>query len=130
MNWVDFKNLNKDLFRSKEFLHVSFWVLLYFFLILIDDVDLPTWFKMIRHLIDISFWIIIVYVNILYLIPKYLQNKKPIIYLLSLILLVILISPIATSSMILLYKRNTEDVRQFIDNQSILALINLFVGLA
>ena len=44
--------------------------------------------------------------------------------------MVILISPIATSSMILLYKRNTEDVRQFIDNQSILALINLFVGLA
>ena len=130
MNWIDFKNMNKDLFRSKEFLHFSFWVLLYFFLVLVDNWDYPTWFKMIRHLIDISFWIIIVYVNILYLIPKYLQNKKPILYLLSLILLVILISPIATSSMILLFKKNTEDARYFFENQSILALINLFVGLA
>jgi len=130
MNWVDFKNMNKDLFRSKEFLHFSFWFLLYFFLILIDEGVLPIWFIMIKHLIDISFWIIIVYVNILYLIPKYLQNKRPFIYLLSLIFLVLLISPIEISSYILLYKRNTEDARYFVDNQSLIALLNLFVGLA
>lgn len=130
MNWVDFKNMNKDLFRSKEFLHFSFWFLLYFFLILIDDGNYPIWFIMIKHLIDVSFWIIIVYVNILYLIPRYLQNKRPLFYLLSLIFLIILISPIEISSLILLFKRNAEDAKYFVDNQIYLALINLFIGLA
>ncbi|MBT8232262.1 MAG: histidine kinase [Saprospiraceae bacterium] len=130
MNWVDFKNINKDLFRSKEFLHFSFWVLLYFFLVLVDKWPYPVWFKMIRHLIDVSFWVTIVYVNILYLIPKYLQVKKPILYLLSLLFVIVLISPIHITSMILLFKNNTEDARYFADNQSTIFMLNLFVGLA
>lgn len=130
MNWTDFKNMNKDLFKSKEFLHFSFWVLLYFFLVLVDNYNYPIWLNLIRHLIEITFWIIIVYVNILYLIPKFLQNKRPILYLLSLILLVFLISPIYITSLILLFKNNAQDAREFVENQSLLAFANLFVGLA
>lgn len=130
MNLTDFKNMNRDLFKSKEFLHFSFWVLLYFFLVLVDDYNYPIWINMIRHLIEVTFWIIIVYVNILYLIPKFLQAKKPILYLLSLIFLVILISPINVTSLILLFKNNAKEAQKLVEHQSLLVLINLFVGLA
>ena len=130
MNWVDFKNINKDLVKSKGFLHFSFWMLLYFFLVLIDKWDYPTWFIMVRHLIDLSFYIIIVYVNILYLIPAYLQKKKPIIYLVSLFIFVALLSPIHVFALLMIFKSVPEDAEYILNNKEIITLINLFVGLA
>ena len=130
MNWADFRNMNKDLIKSKSFLHFSFWILLYFFLVLVDKSDYPLWFIMVRHLIDLSFYIIIVYVNILYLIPTFLQNKKPIFYLGSLIIFTLLLSPIHVFALVLIFKQNPGDLAYFIQHQKILALINLFVGLA
>ena len=130
MNWVDFKNINKDLVKSKGFLHFSFWLLLYFFLILIDRWQYPLWFIMVRHLIDLSFYVIIVYVNILYLIPKYLQTKKPIVYLLALIVFVVLLSPIHVFSLLMIFKQSPDDAEYILSNKEIISLINLFVALA
>lgn len=130
MSWQEFKNLNKDLFKSKGFLHFSFWLLLYFFLVLIDKWDYPRWFIMIRHLVDLCFYIVIVYVNILYLIPSYLSKKKPIIYLIALVIFVALLSPIHVFSLLMLFKNSPENTDYILRNEEILTLINLFVALA
>ena len=130
MNLADFKNINKDLIKSKGFLHFSFWLLLYFFLILIDEDNYPMWFVMIRHLIDLIFYIVIVYINILYLIPAFLQKKRPFIYLISLMLFVFLLSPIHLFSLLMIFKSSPEDSEYILNNKEIISLINLFVGFA
>ncbi len=122
--------MNRDLVKSKGFLHFSFWLLLYFFLVLIDKWDYPTWFIMLRHLIDLSFYVIIVYFNILYLIPTYLQRKKPIAYLLALGLFVLLLSPIHVFSLLMIFKQRPDDAEYILNNKEIISLINLFVALA
>ena len=111
-------------------MHASFWLLLYCFLVLIDKWQYPTWFIMVRHLIDLSFYIIIVYVNILYLIPNYLLRKKAIIYLVALFIFVALLSPIHVFSLLMLFKQSPDDAEYILNNKEIITLINLFVGLA
>lgn len=130
MNWAEFKNINKDLIKSKGFMHFSFWLLLYFFLILVDKTNYPIWFVLVEHLIDLSFYVIIVYVNILYLIPTYLQKKKPFVYLAALFIFVALLSPIHVFSLLMIFKQNPEDASYIIEHKEILTLINLFIGLA
>lgn len=128
MNWVDFKNINKDLVKSNGFMHFSFWLLLYFFLVLIEDSDYPIWLLLVENLIDIFFYIIIVYVNILYLIPSYLQQKKPLIYLVTLILFVVLLSPIHVFASIMLFHNFPDRVELYLNEKEILTLINLFIA--
>ena len=130
MNWSDFTNTSKDLFRSKGFLHFSFWILLYLFLVLIDQSQYPFWYVLVKELVDVSFYVVIVYSNIFYLIPQLLQKKKFVQYLLAFVLLIILISPIKTLSYYLLYQNEPNLQAIVVDNQTTIFMICLFVGMA
>ena len=129
MNWIDFKSTYKDLLKSKGFLHLSFWILLYFFLVLIDQSIYPIWYVLVKELVDVSFYVIIVYTNIFYLIPQFLQKKKFFLYLVSFGLLIVLISPIKTLSYILLYQGEPDLLALVVNNRTTIFLICLFVGL-
>lgn len=129
MNWVDFKNINEDLLRTKGFFHFSFWIMFYFFMVLIDTSSYPTWFVLVDKLVDISFYILIVYVNILFLFPTFLQKRNLLYYLIALILLVLLITPIQTLSMIILYQDNSAFVAELLENRTIIFLRCLLIGL-
>jgi len=129
VNWVDFKNIQEDVFRTKGFYHFSFWVMFYFFTVLIDKSSYPIWFILIDRLLDTSFYILIVYINILYLIPTFLQKQNLLSYLISLLVLVLLITPILTLSIILLYQDNETIVSDVMDKKTVIFLSCLLVGL-
>lgn len=129
MNWLEIKSTYQDLLKSKGFIHILFWVLLYFFLVLIDQSQYPVWYVLVKELVDVSFYIVIVYVNILYLIPQFLQKKKFFLYLLSFIGLIILISPIKTLSYVLLYQNDPYLQSVVVESQTTIFLICLFVGM-
>ncbi len=78
---------------------------------------------------DISFYILIVYINILYLIPTILQKRNLVFYILSLILFVLLVTPIHTLSTIILYQDSPEFISDILENRIIIFLSLLFVGL-
>lgn len=130
MNWVDFKNINKDVFKSKGFLHLSFWVLSFFFLLLADRHQDPMWSKVVNHLIDITIYIVVVYINILYLIPQFLQKKKPLLYLICLVALAFLVTPIKTASYLLINQNSPEAQQYVLDHRNVIFLIYIFVCLA
>ena len=130
MNWDDIKSTSKDLATAPGFLHLSFWLLTYLFLFIIDNRDLPNLYKLIDNLVDISFFIFISYVNIYYLIPKFLQNKKPLLYMLSLIGMAFLLSPILTSAYLLIYRNFLDEVSTRLEFKNTAFIICLFVGLA
>ncbi len=129
MNWVDFKNIQEDVLKTKGFFHFSFWVMFYFFMVLIDNSSYPVWFILVDKLVDISFYILIVYVNILYLIPSFLQKHNLLYYFFTLLVLVLLVTPIQTLSIILLYQDNYAFVSQIMDNRTNIFLRCLLVGL-
>jgi len=129
VNWVDFRNLKEDVLQTKGFFHFSFWVMFYFFMVLIDKSDNTIWFILVDKLIDISFYIFIVYVNILYLIPVFLQKRNLLFYLIALLLIVLLITPIQTLAIILLHQDDASLVTHVLINKAEIFLRCLFVGL-
>jgi len=129
VNWVDFQNIKEDVFKTKWFFHFSFWVMLYFFMVLIDKTSYPIWFILIDKLSDITFYILIVYINILYLIPTFLQKRNLLYYFVALFLLVLLITPIQTLTYILLYHDNTASVANILNSKMLIFVKFLLVGL-
>ncbi len=98
-------------------------------MVLIDKTEYPIWFILVDKLMDISFYILIVYINILYLIPNILRKRNLVFYILSLILLVLLVTPIHTLSTIILYQDSPELISDILDNRIIIFLSLLLVGL-
>ena len=74
--------------------HFFFWIVFFFFLIIMDSGDANLGTKMIHKSLRVLFYIIIVYININYLFPKFLKNNKLILYVLFLILSVAIVTPI------------------------------------
>ncbi len=129
VNWIDFKNIKEDVLQTKGFFHFSFWVMFYFFMVLIERGTYPTWFVLVDKLVDVSFFILIVYTNVLFLIPRYLQKENLIAYLLMLIMLVLIVTPILMLCYLILYSSNYDFSTQIIDNRTSIFLRCLLVGL-
>lgn len=91
--------------------------------------DYPTWFILIDKLLDITFYVFIVYVNILYFIPTFLQKGNLLFYLISLIVLVLLLTPIHILSSVILYREDPVSAGDIIDNKTLIFLRNLLIGL-
>ncbi len=75
--------------------HTVFWVLYVLFFTLIEGKENGYWFAFSNHLIRGFFYAIVVYFNLLYLIPNYLSRTKFLNYCLLLIASVILITPLS-----------------------------------
>ena len=97
--------LNKNQSRQiKEFVfkllstryvyHVLFWTGLLLLFVSIEGFERGFAFTLSNELINLMFYAIIVYVNIFYLIPNYLSQKKFFSYFVFLLALAILITPI------------------------------------
>ena len=129
MNWVDYRNIKEDVLKTKGFFHFSFWVMFYFFTVLIDKSANPLWFILVEKLVDISFYIFIIYTNILYLIPTFLEKHNLLFYLIALFILVLLVTPIQTLFIIILYQDDTNVVTLLIDDWTLILLRCLVVGL-
>lgn len=130
MNLIDIKNMWKDILKSQGFLHIGFWILTYFFLFLMDPRPFPVMYKLTENLVDISFFMFISYINIYYLIPQFLQNKKPFIYLISLIGIAFMLSQILTSVYLLIYHNFIDEVSAQLGSRYIHFFSCLFVGFA
>ncbi len=84
--------------------HIFFWVVFFFFLIIMDSSDTALGAKMVFKALRITFYILIVYTNINYFFPKYLKTNKLLLYVILLILLVALLSPIEVALHYLLFR--------------------------
>jgi len=129
VNWLDFRNVKEDILQTKGFFHFSFWVMFYFFMVLIEPDDYPTWFILVEKMVDVSFFILIVYINILYLIPQFLQKRNLMAYLISLVGLVLIVFPILTLAYVILYRGNEIYIAHILNNKPFIFLRCLLVGL-
>lgn len=81
---------------TKLFAHILFWAVLLAALTYLEvDINgLPFGFALGNEIIRISFYAILIYVNIYLLIPRFLSDRKLLIYGVYLVLLVLVLTPL------------------------------------
>lgn len=121
------EGLYKAAFKKNWINHLIFWTTFLILLILIEGTE-DGFLKTLRtEFINVLLYAVVVYINLLYLIPNFLQKKKFLSYFIMLFFLVLLVTPI---KMILLYFSFTgnpiaqNSVRS---NQILFFLSNFFV---
>ncbi len=98
-------------------------------LVYLDIQEHPIIDSMIRQFISISFYILIVYFNIYYLIPKFLSKEQPSIYLIYLTLTALVLTPVKIFLMYIVYDHSNLAM-YFTQNQRSIFLSSFFMGLA
>jgi hypothetical protein len=84
-------NLSLDSKRFKILLHLFFWIILTIVAYTLVRAVTPSDFIVVRTLMNVSFQIIIFYVNAKLLVNHFLENKKYVIYIASAIVLFVLV---------------------------------------
>ncbi|MGH1437510.1 MAG: sensor histidine kinase [Lewinella sp.] len=74
--------------------HGVFWVALFAFLLYFDDSGLSTPDRWLNEFINLLFYALIVYFNLFYLIPNYLTKKRFLTYLLLLLAVTLILTPL------------------------------------
>ena len=123
-----------QLFRFMQFsrkpwvLHTLFWLIVFSMMLLAGPNNDISLLEIIRKLINLAFYMLVVYINLGYLIPKFLSQKNFMTYCLLLLAMVAVFTPI---KVLLLYITYEEvDPREFLvmNQQYIFLLLFLIAG--
>ena len=123
------RRMNHTFFKGERSLHLLFWVLVYAFLVWMDPKENGILFAMGKEAIQLVFFAIIVYINLLYIFPIFLRQRNIWWHLLSLGVLALLLTPIRIALMYLLYSNQPDVQTYFITNQSDIFLSSFFVAI-
>lgn len=83
-----------DFLTRRVVYHSLFWFALFLLLLILDTTSQNLGFVLVVELINLFFYAVVVYFNLLYLIPNYLTDKKFLLYGSLLILIVLIVTPI------------------------------------
>ncbi|HUR30709.1 MAG TPA: histidine kinase, partial [Saprospiraceae bacterium] len=123
-----------QLFRFMQFsrkpwvLHTLFWLIVFSMMLLAGPNNNISILEIVRKLINIAFYMLVVYINLGYLIPKFLSQKNFMTYCLLLLAMVAVFTPI---KVLLLYITYEEvDPREFLvmNQQYIFLLLFMIAG--
>lgn len=117
-----------DLVQKEKFHHFLFWILLFFFMVLVDQTEQSLILKLIKELTNVVLYMVLVYINILYLIPKFLSSKKLFIYILSLLIAAIIITPFKILIFYFLYENDPGTQAFYVENQKMILMVFILVG--
>ncbi len=133
------KTLKNKYFRHAPFysyaarysgsIHIIFWVVFLVALILLDGNELGIWTNILSNFTMTLFFAGIAYVNILYLIPKYLFTQKTFLYVVFLITGIVLITPVYISLQLLIYRNYPDKASLYYFNISSIIFLELFVAI-
>lgn len=110
--------------------HIPVWVCLFIVLLLTDNSDTTFLIKISKELINLLFYITIVYFNLYILIPSYLKERKYLLYGFALVGFVLVLTPIKTVLLYTVLQKNEQMAQSIIDNQTYLFLSNMFFAFA
>jgi len=106
-----------DFLARRKVYHLIFWVALLTLFLIIDQVPYGFFISLSIETIHIVFYAIVVYFNLLYLIPNYLSDKKFLIYSGLLILSVAIVTPIKILLLFLIFPFLPDLQESLIGNQ-------------
>lgn len=103
--------------------HLLFWTLVLILLIWLEPAELGIGFAIGKSLLQMVFYMVIVYSNILYFFPKYLKQRRILKHLGALILFSALLTPIKIAVFYLIYSRSPDIQFYVLSNQ-----VNIFLS--
>ncbi len=108
--------------------HFVFWGGMFILLCLLNSGEGSWWFILLMELINVFFYMLIVYFNLLYLIPNYLTEKKFLLYGALLIAFSILLAPIKILVFYLLLSQSPGDQSNLLQDQGYFFLSHFVVA--
>lgn len=109
-------------------LHAVFWILVFAMMMMTGPGNHTSRLEVIRKLIHLSFYMLVVYVNLGYLIPKFLSQKNFMTYVLMLLVMVAVFTPIDV--MLLYFTYDEVDPREFlVMNQQYIFLLLFLIAI-
>lgn len=116
-------------FSRKPAYHTLFWVVLYALLVLFGHLEGMNWAQTLQlEFISLAFYAVVVYINLLYLVPQLLARNS-LLYLLSLLLLSALVTPLKVLFQYIYLQENPSWQLELVEGQWIIFLGNVLVGL-
>lgn len=116
--------------RKESVTHVLFWLMLFVIFVMVDMRTSTLWFTVKKEFVNIGFFAIIVYINILYVFPKYLEHKNLLNHILTLFIIALLLTPIRTMVFYVLYDDQPSAQSFFIANQQYIFISTFLVGMS
>ena len=108
-------------------LHVVFWLLVFAMMMMAGPGNHNTSMEVVRKLIHISFYMLVVYINLGYLIPRFLSQKNFMTYVLLLLAMVAVFTPIKVMLLYITY--DEVDPREFlVMNQQYIFLLLFMIA--
>ncbi len=117
-------------YQSSTFYHVLFWSFMLVFLVVLNRSHDVLHLVLAKNFLNILFFIAIAYVNILYLIPEILSKSKTILYVLALVGIAILMTPVKIALFYLLHNDDSFSQLYYVENYHLPFLELILVAVA
>lgn len=126
------KVMNKifSVLRKESATHIIFWVILFLVFTLVEGSRGDLFFTMKKEVINIGFFALIVYINIVYIFPKYVENKNLLNHLLTLFVIALLITPIKTLIIYFLHNNDPQAQATLLKDQLYIFFSTFLVGMS
>ena len=122
------KNRLIHFFSKSVTQHIVFWLLFLFILTAIESTSYNILFAISNEVINVSFYVVLVYFNLFYLIPNYLTQKKFLTYAVLLILSAIILTPLKVIVFYFKFSHLSLIRDQLVDNLNWYFLVNFFIA--
>jgi len=117
-----------SLMKKDWFFHAIFWLSIYLVLIILDTSQ-NIGYVLVKEFVNVSFFALMVYLNLYYLFPQYLTKKNLLVHLASLAVAAILITPIKTLAFYITSSNYADVQSYFLHNQPSIFLSTFFIGI-
>lgn len=108
--------------------HLFFWLVVLVVLVITERNRYEVQITLVKELLNVAFFALVVYFNLLFLIPQYFHKKKYFLYTLLLVFSVVIISPIKTLALYIFFSGLPQIQARYIENQAFIFLSCLFVA--
>lgn len=129
---VNDKMMNRifSVLRKESATHIIFWSILFLLFTVVEGSKGNMLITIKKEIINIGFFALIVYLNIVYIFPKYVENKNLFGHLLTLFVIALLITPIKTLIIFFLHNNDPQAQATLLKNQLYIFFSTFLVGLS
>ncbi|MDB4162543.1 histidine kinase [Saprospiraceae bacterium] len=129
---VNDKMMNRifSVLRKESATHIIFWSILFLLFTVVEGSKGNMLLTIKKEIINIGFFALIVYLNIVYIFPKYVENKNLFGHLLNLFVIALLITPIKTLIIFFLHNNDPQAQATLLKNQIYIFFSTFLVGLS
>lgn len=108
--------------------HTLFWLMVLIFLMRFEDYGQGFWFVFSNELVNMTFYLVIVYFNLLYLLPNYLAKGYYLHYLLLLLAASFIITPLRIMVLYLKFASHPALQQELLSHLNLYFLMSFFIA--